>query len=58
MARTKIICTLGPESSSEAIVRKMMLAGMDAGRLNFSRGKPQELLHRASLIRLDPHLHN
>jgi len=29
-----------------------MLAGMDVGRLNFSHGKPQELLHRTSLMRL------
>ncbi|MFZ2938100.1 MAG: pyruvate kinase, partial [Candidatus Omnitrophota bacterium] len=30
----------------------MIRAGMDVGRLNFSHGKPQELLHRISLIRL------
>jgi len=52
MVRAKIICTLGPSSSSELIIRKMMLAGMDVGRLNFSHGKPQELLHRVGLIRL------
>ncbi len=52
MTRTKIICTLGPASSSETVIRKMMLAGMDVARLNFSHGKPQELLHRIELIRL------
>jgi len=51
MIRTKIICTFGPSSSSRTILRKMMLAGMDVGRLNFSHGKPQELLHKISLIR-------
>jgi len=30
----------------------MMLAGMDVARLNFSHGKPQELLHRIGLIRI------
>lgn len=52
MAKTKIICTLGPASSSETVLHRMMLAGMDIGRLNFSHGKPQELLHRIGLIRL------
>ena len=52
MVKTKIICTIGPASSSETVLRKMIRAGMDIGRLNFSHGKPQELLHRISLIRL------
>ncbi|MDO9573057.1 MAG: pyruvate kinase [Candidatus Omnitrophota bacterium] len=52
MVKTKIICTLGPVSSSEAVLRKMMFAGMDVGRLNFSHAKPRELLNRISLIRL------
>ncbi len=52
MVRTKIICTLGPASSSETVLRKMMRAGMDIGRLNFSHDKPQELLHRIELNRL------
>lgn len=51
MLKTKIICTLGPESSSETIVRKMLLAGMDVARLNFSHGSMQELFRRISLIR-------
>lgn len=38
MAKTKIICTLGPSSQNETILRKMMLAGMDVARLNFSHG--------------------
>jgi len=52
MVKTKIICTLGPASSSETMIRKMIHAGMDVGRLNFSHGKPQELFHRIGLIRL------
>ena len=52
MVKTKIICTLGPASSSETMIRKMMLAGMDVARLNFSHGKPQELLQRIELVRL------
>ncbi|MDD5654188.1 MAG: pyruvate kinase, partial [Candidatus Omnitrophica bacterium] len=51
MVKTKIVCTLGPASSSETVLRKMMLSGMDVGRLNFSHAKPQELLLRIGLIR-------
>ncbi|MBU0548115.1 MAG: pyruvate kinase [Candidatus Omnitrophica bacterium] len=52
MAKTKIICTLGPASSNETVLRKMMFAGMDVGRLNFSHAKPQELSSRIGLIRI------
>ncbi len=52
MVKTKIICTLGPASSSEGVIRNMMLAGMDIGRLNFSHGKLQEIMHRIKIIRI------
>jgi len=51
MVKTGIICTLGPASSSEKVLRKMMLCGMDVARLNFSHGNTEELLHRINLIR-------
>ena len=51
MVKAKIICTLGPVSSSETMIRKMMRVGMDVVRLNFSHGKPQELFHRIELVR-------
>jgi len=52
MVKTKIICTLGPATSNEKTLEKMMLAGMDVGRLNFSHSTPQESLHIIGLIRL------
>ena len=52
MVKTKIICTIGPASSSETVLRKMMIAGMDVGRLNFSHGNPREFIHKIGLIRL------
>jgi len=51
MVRTKIICTLGPASLGETVLRKMILAGMDIARLNFSHSKPQEMFHKISLVR-------
>jgi len=42
--KTKIICTIGPASNTETVLRKMMLAGMDVVRLNFSHGS--HLTHR------------
>ncbi len=40
--RAKIICTLGPSSSSEAMIRELMRTGMDVARLNFSHGNHEE----------------
>lgn len=41
--RTKIVATLGPASSDEAVLRRMILAGMDVVRINFSHGEPEHL---------------
>jgi pyruvate kinase len=38
MRRTKIVATIGPSSSDEAVLRQMIEAGMDVARLNFSHG--------------------
>ncbi len=35
---TKIVCTLGPASANPDVIRKLMLAGMNVARLNFSHG--------------------
>jgi pyruvate kinase len=37
-AKTKILCTLGPASDSTNVLRKLVLAGADGVRLNFSHG--------------------
>ena len=39
---TRIICTLGPVSSSENMIRKMAMRGMDVARINFSHGDHQQ----------------
>ena len=38
MKKTKIICTLGPASSSEEVIESMLLSGMNVARFNFSHG--------------------
>jgi pyruvate kinase len=42
MPRTKIVCTIGPSSSSPEALRRLADAGMDVARLNFSHGRPEE----------------
>jgi pyruvate kinase len=42
MRRTKIVCTIGPATSSEEQLEKLMRAGMNVARLNFSHGKQEE----------------
>lgn len=42
MRRTKIVCTLGPASDNEQILKKMMKSGMNVARINFSHGTHEE----------------
>ncbi len=51
MKRTKIICTIGPASEKEEILKEMVLAGMDVMRLNFSHGTHPEHLNKINLMR-------
>jgi len=49
--RTKIVCTIGPATSSPEMIDRLVDAGMDAARLNFSHGAHEEHAERANLIR-------
>ena len=49
MRRTKIICTMGPATDNEDVLRDLMLNGMDVARLNFSHGSHEEALERSEM---------
>lgn len=42
MRRTKIVCTIGPSSRKRGVIEKLLRAGMDVARLNFSHGTHAE----------------
>jgi pyruvate kinase len=48
---TKIVATLGPASSSPEVLERMIRAGLDVVRMNFSHGKAQDHIDRANLVR-------
>ncbi|MDB5797720.1 MAG: pykA [Paucimonas sp.] len=48
---TKIVVTIGPASSDEQTLMRMIEAGADVVRLNFSHGKAQDHIDRAALVR-------
>ena len=48
---TKIVCTLGPASGNEAVLTRMVEAGMDVARLNFSHGNHDDHARVFALVR-------
>lgn len=49
--KTKIVCTVGPAIDSPEMISKMIDAGMNVGRLNFSHGNKEEHQKRIQMIR-------
>jgi pyruvate kinase len=49
--RAKIVCTLGPSSTSPEMIDRLVHAGMDVARLNFSHGTPEEHAARVAAVR-------
>ncbi len=48
---TKIVATLGPSSSDPLVLERMVRAGVDVVRLNFSHGTAEDHIRRAELVR-------
>ena len=49
--RTKIVCTLGPASSTESVIRSLMQSGLDVARINFSHGTHEEHAATIAMVR-------
>lgn len=51
MKKTKIICTVGPSTDDVILLERMMHAGMDLARFNFSHGSYEDHSRRLQLVR-------
>ncbi|MDY5742502.1 MAG: pyruvate kinase, partial [Lachnospiraceae bacterium] len=51
MKKTKIICTMGPNTNDREMLRRLMLNGMDIARFNFSHGDYEEQGGRIKLLK-------
>ena len=51
MRKTKIVCTIGPASESEEVLEKLINAGMNVTRINFSHGDYEEQRYRIDNIK-------
>lgn len=49
--KTKIVCTLGPSTEDDAVLRELILSGMDVARLNFSHGTQETHLNNIRRVR-------
>lgn len=51
MRKTKIVCTLGPATDNEKIIKQLMLEGMDVARFNFSHSTHEDHANRLNMIK-------
>ena len=51
MRKTKIVCTLGPASETEEVIRGLCLAGMNVARMNFSHNTHADHQRRIDLVK-------
>ena len=51
LRRTKIVATLGPATEDREVLKKVLAAGVNVVRLNFSHGHAQDHINRAEMVR-------
>lgn len=51
MKKTKIVCTMGPNTDNKELLRALIQNGMDVARFNFSHGSHEEQKHRMDLVK-------
>ncbi|MEW5815466.1 MAG: pyruvate kinase, partial [Spirochaetota bacterium] len=51
LRKTKIVCTMGPATQEIEIVKKLLIAGMNVARFNFSHGDHEEHRQRMNIVR-------
>lgn len=51
LRKTKIVCTLGPSTKSEDVLRELMIEGMDVARFNFSHGSYADKLETLNQVK-------
>ena len=49
MRKTKIICTMGPATMDQEVLKKLCLGGMNVARMNFSHGSHDSHLEQLNL---------
>ena len=51
MKKTKVVCTMGPNTNDREVMRKLIQNGMDVARFNFSHGDHEEQKFRMDLLK-------
>ena len=51
MKKTKIVCTMGPNTNDREMMRKLIQNGMNVARFNFSHGDHEEQKFRMDMLK-------
>ena len=51
MKKTKVVCTMGPNTNDSELMKQLMLIGMDVARFNFSHGDHEEQKGRMDILK-------